>query len=156
MTLPLSSSTNVPIERRVSHASVWSVGGVAPSGTAVNNGRGHLVQARTNARMFRTNYSTAKLNVNEELNKHRDRLAIALDFNQTQRTFDFHTNAKSVNRPKNILKNSDQSPRKTYWDGAEWKNNNPTPSKKPHQQVYSSQRDIHIHHQAFTFVAKHP
>jgi hypothetical protein len=129
--MPLSSSTNVPIERHVSHGSIWSVGGLAPSGTAVNNGRGHLVQARTNARMFRTNYSTAKLKVNEELKKHRDRLATALDFNQTRRTFDFHSNAKPLKTQQNMLKESDRSPRKTYWDGAEWKNNNPAPSKKP-------------------------
>jgi hypothetical protein len=81
--------------------------------------------------MFRTNYSTAKLKVNEELEKHRDRLATALDFAQTQRIFGFHTSAKSLNGQKNTLRESTQSPRKTYWDGAEWKNNNPTPSKIP-------------------------
>lgn len=160
VTLPLSSSTNVPIERQVratvryyhnhdrdvnlalqrsvedytsdlhqvSFGSAWTVGGVAPSGTAINNGRGHLVQTGTNARMFRTNYSTAKLKVNEELEKHRDRLATALEFDQSARTLDFNINAKSITRQQ-MKKLSALTPRKTFWDGSQWKNEHPTPSK---------------------------
>lgn len=119
---------------QVSYGSAWTVGGVAPvapsalSGTAVNNGRGHLVHAGTNARMFRTNYSTAKLKVAEELDKHRDRLATALEFDQSARTLDFNVNAKSITRQQQPRK-STLKPRKTFWDGVQWKNDGPLPSK---------------------------
>ncbi len=89
---------NIPAERQVSYGSIWGVGGVAPSGNAVNSGRGHLIQTGTSARLFRTTFSTAKPKRDEELEKHEARLATALELDQTQRVLEFDNKARSTNR----------------------------------------------------------
>jgi meiosis-specific APC/C activator protein AMA1 len=125
-----SSSPNAagPSERQASYGSIWTVGGVAPSGNAVNDGRGHLVQTGTTARLFRTTFSTAKPKPNEELEKHQARLASALELDQTQRVFEFDIKARSTNRQKRGRAFS-FTPRKTFWDGAQWVNEGPIPGE---------------------------
>lgn len=115
---------NIPAERQVSYGSVWAVGGVAPSGNAVNSGRGHLIQTGTSARMFRTTFSTAKPKRDEELEKHQARLATALELDQTQRVLEFDDKARSTSRQKRGRAFTFTA-RKTFWDGAQWVNEAP-------------------------------
>ncbi|OIW25801.1 WD40 repeat-like protein [Coniochaeta ligniaria NRRL 30616] len=122
-----SLNVNIPTERQVSYGSVWTVGGVAPSGNAVNSGRGHLIQTGTSARLFRTTFSTAKPKRDEELEKHEARLATALELDQTQRVLEFDNKARSTN-PQKRGRAFTFTPRKTFWDGAQWVNEGPTPA----------------------------
>ncbi|KAB5528109.1 WD40 repeat-like protein [Coniochaeta sp. 2T2.1] len=120
-----SVNLNVPVERMPSYGSVWTVGGVAPSGNAVNSGRGHLIQTGTSARLFRTTFSTAKPKPDEELKKHQARIATALDLDQTKRVFQFDN--KSGSPDKKRARANSFTPLKTFWDGAQWVNQGPVP-----------------------------
>jgi meiosis-specific APC/C activator protein AMA1 len=121
-------NVNIPTERQVSYGSIWAVGGVAPSGNAVNSGRGHLIQTGTSARLFRTSFSTARPKRDEELEKHQARLATALELDQTQRVLEFDNKTRSTNRQKRGRAFS-FTPRKTFWDGAQWVNEGPSPGE---------------------------
>jgi meiosis-specific APC/C activator protein AMA1 len=117
---PLPDNQGGPRERQVSHGTVWAVGGVAPSGTAVDDGRGRLVQSGTSARLFTTNFSIARPKMEEELEKHDGRLACALDINRVQRILDFDISSTfPQSRGKKSMRQSLQD-LKTAWNGTEW------------------------------------
>lgn len=124
-----SSTVNVPAERQASYGSIWTVGGVAPSGNAVNSGRGHLIQTGTSARLFRTTFSTATPKRNEELEKHEARLATALELDQTQRVLEFDNKTRSTNNAQKRGRAFTFTPHKTFWDGAQWVNEGPIPGE---------------------------
>src|SRR4051812_3130715 len=71
--------------RQVSNGNVWGVGGVAPGGTAVDNGHGQFLRSGTNARLFRTSFPTARPKAQDELEKLEARLAEALGLDRTRR-----------------------------------------------------------------------
>ncbi|KAK3997041.1 WD domain-protein [Cladorrhinum sp. PSN332] len=101
------------VERQVSVGSVWAVGGIAPG--AVNNGHGQLVSSQTNARLFRTTFSTEKLKHDEEIEKHGARVATALGIDRTSRVLkNILTDAPEQRFTKTPLHT------RTQWNGTEW------------------------------------
>ncbi|KAK3684313.1 WD40 repeat-like protein [Podospora appendiculata] len=103
------------LDRQVSRGTVWAVGGIAPSGTAVDNGRGQLVRSGTNARLFRTSFPSAKPKAEEEMEKHEARIATALGLDRAHRVLDvnvpFHPDNQSKRKPQLVP---------TQWNGTEW------------------------------------
>ncbi|KAI0099115.1 WD40-repeat-containing domain protein [Nemania sp. FL0031] len=109
-----------PLDRQVSHGAVWSVGGTAPSGVAVDGGRGRLVSSGTNARLYTTSFSNLKPKSEEDQEKHEGRLALALKMDRVRRVLDFDgfstfPRCKRKSRPP--LRSA-----KTTWTGTEWAN----------------------------------
>lgn len=94
--------------------SVWSVGGVAPSHGAVNDGRGGLVQSGTNAPMFNTLFPPSKPKAQEDVEKHEARLASAFDIDWSSRILGFDHLSVPLERQH---KKSYPVLKKTYWDG---------------------------------------
>jgi len=114
---PVDQNGTEGMGRQVSYGSVWSVGGVAPGGTAVDNGRGQLIQSGTNARLFRTCFATIKPKPEEEMSKHEDRLAAALGLDRAHKVLDVNTllyqSDDPQKRPRSVL---------TQWNGIQWVN----------------------------------
>ncbi|KAL1839813.1 hypothetical protein VTJ49DRAFT_1092 [Mycothermus thermophilus] len=94
---PLDQNSVDRIEEQSDPNAAWAIG---LRGPAVNNGRGQLVRRGTNARLFRTTFPTARQRSEEELEKHKARLAAALDIDMTQRVLDVtstsHRNSPST------------------------------------------------------------
>ncbi|KAL2265309.1 hypothetical protein VTJ83DRAFT_6409 [Remersonia thermophila] len=113
---PLDQNSVDRIEQQADPNAAWAVG---LRGAAVNNGRGQLVRRGTNARLFQTTFPTARHGNEEELEKHKARLAAALDIDITQRVLDVtsasHRNSPST-KPGYI---------RTRWNGTEWVNDGP-------------------------------
>ncbi|TRX91093.1 hypothetical protein FHL15_008075 [Xylaria flabelliformis] len=109
-----------PLDRQVSHGAVWSVGGTAPSGVAVDGGRGRLLSSGTNARLYTTSFSNLRPKSEEDQEKHEDRLALALNLDRAQRVLNFNgfltfPRCKRKARPPFLST-------KTTWTGTEWAN----------------------------------
>ncbi|KAI0189872.1 hypothetical protein F4808DRAFT_32175, partial [Astrocystis sublimbata] len=77
------------LDRQVSHGAVWSVGGTAPGGVAVEGGSGRLLNTGTNAPLYNTSLGRSKRKSEETQEKHEDRLAAALGLNRAARILDF-------------------------------------------------------------------
>ncbi|KAK0634749.1 WD40-repeat-containing domain protein [Bombardia bombarda] len=127
---PLDQNGNDGLDRQASNGTIWAVGGVAPGGTAVNNGRGQLMRSRTNARLFRTTFPNAKPKREEELEKHEARIATALGLDRAKRVLDVNV---APNQWSCSGKESREVP--TQWNGTEWVK--ATSSPKP-QKVLES------------------
>ncbi len=109
-----------PLDRQVSHGAVWSVGGTAPNGVAVDGGRGRLVSSGTNARLYTTSFSNLRPKSEEDQERHEGRLAIALNIDRVRRVLDFD-GFSTFPRYKKKTRPSLQ-PAKTIWTGSEWTN----------------------------------
>ncbi|POS76877.1 WD domain-containing protein [Diaporthe helianthi] len=103
-------------ERRVSN-SIWSVGGVAPSHGAVDDGRGGLVQSGTNAPMFNTMFPPLKPRAQEDVEKHEARLASAFEIDWSSRILgcEGHT----VRSKKQHRKSDPVLRKRTHWEGSQ-------------------------------------
>lgn len=108
------------LDRQVSHGAVWSVGGTAPSGLAVDGGRGRLVSSGTNARLYTSSFSNLRPKSEEDQEKHEGRLALALKMDRVRRVLDFD-GFSTFPRCKSKARPSLQSA-KTTWTGTEWAN----------------------------------
>ncbi|KAM7201247.1 WD40-repeat-containing domain protein [Naviculisporaceae sp. PSN 640] len=113
---PLDQNTSDVLERVASNGTVWAVGGLAPGGTAVDNGRGQLVRSSTNARLFRTSFRGSNPRRIEDSQKHEDRLAAALGLDRAQRTLDIRIPSRIAALHPNL--STHDVP--TQWNGAEW------------------------------------
>ncbi|XXG98021.1 ubiquitin-like protein atg8 [Hypoxylon texense] len=105
-------------DRQVSNGAVWSVGGLAPGGGGVDDGRGRRVSSGTNARLYTTSFSNARPKSEEEQEKHEGRLALALKIDRVQRVLDFDgysTFPRRRNKERPMLREA-----KTSWTGSEW------------------------------------
>ncbi|KAK4165116.1 WD40-repeat-containing domain protein [Cladorrhinum sp. PSN259] len=112
---PVDQNTDLyGADRQVSFGAVWGVGGVAPGGTAINNGRGQLVRSGTNARLFRTTFPPDKPKADEERTKHGARLAAALGIDRTRRVLKTTFTAPEQRPTKTPLI------ARTEWNGTEW------------------------------------
>ncbi|KAI6377724.1 hypothetical protein MCOR25_002449 [Pyricularia grisea] len=127
---PASSDVNVQNNRQVSQGSVWTVSGTAPDSPtgvvslAIDDGRGHLAQSGTTARLFTTTFSTIRPKPEEELEKHEGRLAAALEIDRALRVLDFEPlNRPTVSGRYKAAANGKPSQNKTYWNGSQWVNN---------------------------------
>ncbi|KAM7194131.1 WD40-repeat-containing domain protein [Rhypophila sp. PSN 637] len=124
---PLDQNTGNGSDRQVSRGTIWTVGGLAPGGTAINNGRGQLVRSRTNARLFRSNFRDLNPRQEEGTEKHQDRLAAALGLDRAQRTL--NTKIPSYIAAQHANLNQDIP---TQWNGAGWvKDGSNSKSDKP-------------------------
>jgi hypothetical protein len=110
----------LPLDRQVSHGAVWSVGGTAPSGVAVDGGRGRLVSPGTNARLYTTSFSNLKPKSEEDQEKHEDRLALALKIDRVRRILDFDGFSTFPRYRKKTRPSLPSA--KTTWTGTEWTN----------------------------------
>ncbi|GAB1313408.1 hypothetical protein MFIFM68171_03618 [Madurella fahalii] len=119
---------NSAIDDHTGNSTVWTVRDVPFRGTAVNDGRGQLVASGTNARLFRTIFPTA-LKAEEELEKHKARLAAALGLDRVQRILDVSI---APCREENFSISS-KSASATQWNGSEWVKEGPvrTQQKPP-------------------------
>lgn len=113
---------------------MWTVGGIAPGGTAVNNGLGQLIRSGTNVRLFRTTFPTATAKPEEEIDKHEARLAVALGMDRTQRVLEtnviHHHTENARSKPRGVL---------TQWNGSEWVTEGTLPSELlKNRSVYSN------------------
>ncbi|KAI1123069.1 WD40-repeat-containing domain protein [Nemania abortiva] len=121
-----------PLDRQVSHGAVWSVGGTAPSGVAVDGGRGRLVSSGTNARLYTTSFSNLKPKSEEDQEKHEGRLALALKMDRVRRVLDFD-GFSTFPRCKKKTRPPLQSAR-TIWTGTEWANDTHATPKAAREQ----------------------
>ena len=112
--------------RTPSHGSVWTVGGIPPAGGAINNGRGALFQSGTSAPLFRSPFPRAREKTEEE-EKHKGRLAAALEIDLTSRVLEVKA-FKNRMAPLNPLRARLGQP-KTFWNGAGWVKDGCVPSK---------------------------
>ena len=116
-------SLGIRAERQPSNGTVWTVGGVAPSGTAVNNGRGQLMRTGTNAPVFRTSFPATKPKVDNESAKHEDRLASALGLDRIGRLIAVQKDAargQSLGTSTKRCGDAHHPTRtKSYWNGSE-------------------------------------
>ncbi|KAK0704909.1 WD40-repeat-containing domain protein [Lasiosphaeris hirsuta] len=123
---PLDQNSGDGLARQVSNGTVWTVGGVVPGGTAINNGRGQLVRSGTNARLFRTSFPAARPKAEEELEKHEARIATALGLDRAKRVLEMNATPPAENSP---AKHRDS---RTQWNGTEWvKEGSPPKPQKP-------------------------
>ena len=109
-------------QRQASRGSVWTVGGMAPSGHPVDDGHGHLIRSGTNAHFHTTPFSRSKPNPQEETDRYHGRIASALDIDRVRRILDFDTRA-TLPRARPQIGRHQRKSVKTIWDGAEWVNN---------------------------------
>jgi meiosis-specific APC/C activator protein AMA1 len=107
-------------ERQVSMGAMWSVGGVAPSTIAVDDGQGHLVRRRTNARLFPTPLQEGLVSTSVEKEKHEGRIASALKIDQVRKILEF---AENQQIPRGLRRHAQQTEfSQTSWNGYQWAN----------------------------------
>ncbi len=101
---------------------MWTVGGVAPSGTAVDDGRGRLFRTGTNAEIHRTSFPNTKPKVSDELARHEARLASALGLDRAAKTLEVQVSTTGStqlgNHPLGII-GTLSARSKSYWQGSE-------------------------------------
>ena len=135
---PSQSDQNVrTIKRRPSVGTVWTIGGVAPNGSAIDDGHGRLVRTGTTAQIFRTSFSDAKPKKQEDLAEHQARLASALNLDRVGRTLDIQGKASQSWRTNGRFGRSFSSlptragPGRSFWDGIELVNDGGLKSEYP-------------------------
>lgn len=107
-------------DRQVSLGAMWSVGGVAPSTIAVDDGQGHLVRRGTNARVFPTPFQESLISTSVEKEKHEGRIASALEIDQIRRVLDFVQGQRIPQSPRQHTLHTNYS--QTSWNGYQWVN----------------------------------
>ncbi|GKU18260.1 unnamed protein product [Fusarium langsethiae] len=107
-------------ERQVSMGAMWSVGGVAPSTIAVDDGQGHLIRRGTNARLFPTPFQEGLVSTSVEKEKHEGRIASALKIDQVRKILEF---AENQQIPRGLRYHAWQTESsQTSWNGYQWAN----------------------------------
>ncbi|KAI5855539.1 WD40 repeat-like protein [Durotheca rogersii] len=107
--------------RQVSNGAVWSVGGLAPGGVGVDDGRGQRMRSGSNARYYTTSFADAQPRSEDEQERHEGRLALALDINRIQRMLDFGQYSTFPRCKRNAIPLPLQGTR-TIWTGSGWSN----------------------------------
>ncbi|EKJ78492.1 hypothetical protein FPSE_01301 [Fusarium pseudograminearum CS3096] len=107
-------------ERQVSMGAMWSVGGVAPSTIAVDDGQGHLVRRGTNARLFPTPFQESLISTSVEKEKHEGRIATALKIDQVRKILEFAENQQIPRGPRCHTRQTGFT--QTSWNGYQWAN----------------------------------
>lgn len=104
--------------RQVSQGAIWAVGGLAPGPSTTDDGQGHLVRSRTNARVFSTTFSAMRPNTEEDLEKYQGRVASALDIDRARKVLDFDGHGTF---PRCADKRTmPECPSRTTWTGTAW------------------------------------
>ncbi|KAM0242091.1 hypothetical protein ACHAP5_007411 [Fusarium lateritium] len=107
-------------DRQVSIGAMWSVGGVAPSTIAVDDGQGHLVRRGTNARVFPTPFQESLISTSVEKEKHEGRIASALEIDQIRKVLEFAQGQRIPESPRHHIFHTNFS--QTSWNGYQWVN----------------------------------
>jgi hypothetical protein len=76
--------------RQASNGTVWTVGGLAPSITGVDDGFGHFLRPGTNARVHMTPLCKTSVKEQDEREKYHGRVATALGIDRARRILDFN------------------------------------------------------------------
>lgn len=108
-------------QRQVSRGTIWTVGGLAPSGNPVDDGHGHFVRSGTNAQFYTTPFSRSKTGPQDDTDRYHGRIASALDIDRVRRVLDFDTHATLPSARPQKGRHQRKSV-KTIWDGVEWVN----------------------------------
>lgn len=116
-------------DRHVSRGTVWTIGGLAPSGHPVDDGHGHLLRRGTHARVFSSSFLLSKPNPLEELEKYHGRVAFALDIDRVRRVLEFDRQ-QTIPRPLQLPQTPQMSIR-TLWTGSGWVTNKENPGACP-------------------------
>lgn len=91
---------------------------MAPSGTAIDSGRGHLIRTGTSARFHYNAFPSLKNSTYpRDVEQHEARLAYALNIDQASKIFGFSD--KLLNPPHTGMQTMGRK-RKTTWNGTEW------------------------------------
>ena len=129
-TIETNTNNNSPdAERQISYGSTWSVGGLAPMGSTVNNGHGGLVQSGTNVPVYTTTYPTWTATKSQDIQKHRDRLASALDIDRANRVLGICNKPISTPGYSSRPMRRKSFGQRTRWIGHRWEKETSTPSK---------------------------
>ncbi|KAF4457843.1 hypothetical protein F53441_318 [Fusarium austroafricanum] len=107
-------------DRQVSMGAMWSVGGLAPSAIATDDGQGHLVRRGTNARVFPTLFQESLVSTSVEKEKHEGRIASALNIDQVRKILEFAQSQQIPRSPRPHGLPTDFS--QTSWNGYQWAN----------------------------------
>ncbi|KAJ4019021.1 hypothetical protein NW766_002721 [Fusarium irregulare] len=107
-------------ERQASMGAMWSVGGIAPSTVAVDDGQGHLVRRGTNARVFSTPFQEGIISTSVEKEKHEGRIASALKLDQVRKVLEFAQSQQIPPSPGHHTCRTEFS--QTHWNGHQWAN----------------------------------
>ena len=118
-------------DQRLMRGSVWSIGTVPPIMGAVNNGNGSLTQTRTATPFYSSAFLDNFVDRSSDVDKHRGRMAAALDFDQASRLLQCNIDEgffklQSTKVFPVPVENSKSKQRlqpktaKTTWDGISW------------------------------------
>ena len=122
--------------RQVSRGTVWTVGGLAPRGNSIDDGRGHFVRSGTHAQVFTMPLCKRTSRSQDELGRYHDRVASALSIDRARRILDFDRRATSPRSTRNRRPNWWSASETTTWNGTEWVN-----GKERKSQTQSSTRE---------------
>ncbi|KAL1879095.1 hypothetical protein VTK73DRAFT_7319 [Phialemonium thermophilum] len=119
---PILQTAHEGRERQVSIGAVWGVGGLAPNGSAVDNGRPQELHGDTNAPLYQTSFSKkgpATEAAERDMRQHEARLAMALKLDRVQRVLKLSVQPSPY---KECLQPSTATVLrcKTTWDGIQW------------------------------------
>ncbi|PNY25487.1 Meiosis-specific APC/C activator protein AMA1 [Tolypocladium capitatum] len=107
-------------ERQASHSTVWTVGGLAVSGTAVDDGHGHLLRRGTNARLFTMSSLVARPSAQDDLESYHGRVASALEIDRVRKILDFNLHLPIPPCVSMQSSRGPATPKKATWNGNEW------------------------------------
>ncbi|KAM0549096.1 hypothetical protein ACHAPJ_009551 [Fusarium lateritium] len=99
---------------------MWSVGGLAPSAIAIDDGQGHLLRRGTNARVFHTPFQESLVSTSVEKEKHEGRIASALKLDQVRKILEFVQGKRIPRSPSSRHLHTDCD--QTSWNGYQWAN----------------------------------
>ncbi|KAI9855050.1 MAG: hypothetical protein M1824_006424 [Vezdaea acicularis] len=128
-------NNSADLNRQASVGAVWNVGGAINAGppAGISNGQGGMLNSGTNAPMYNARFLEGKTSL-EDLQKHEQRLAVAFEFDQTNKVLNFRSNQQaesSMNGRKWVPIKGAGLHKRTYeptvWRDSEWmKEDSPT------------------------------
>jgi hypothetical protein len=135
----IDSNSNTPPHingRQVSRGTVWTVGGLAPRGSSIDDGRGHFVRSGTHAQVFTMPLCKRRSCSQDELGRYHDRIASALSIDRARRILDFDRRATSPRSPRSRRPSWWSASETMTWNCTEWLNGKESKSQtqKHHQR----------------------
>ncbi|KAI5456278.1 WD40-repeat-containing domain protein [Mariannaea sp. PMI_226] len=89
----------------------------------IDEAQPRAVRRQANARVFSSSFTSVKSNTQDDLEKHGDRIATALDIDRVRKIFEFgRSSPVPPCMPGAEYRRLGYVPRKTTWNGSEWMN----------------------------------
>ncbi|KAI6780314.1 Meiosis-specific APC/C activator protein-like protein [Emericellopsis cladophorae] len=107
-------------ERQVSRGAVWSVGGLAPLGHPVDDGRGHMIRSGTHAQVYTTPVSRGKSTLQGDSELYQGRIARALNIDRVRKILDFSGRSTSPQASRDANGRLTKMEAETKWNGVGW------------------------------------